>query len=248
MSIHKILWNFFSNNGTQGLNSGSILHAASENHNWNSSKITCTYCRQNHPSNRCRVVTDVFARKKILQDKSKCYNCLKTGHSVKNCTSQHRCFACKRKHHISICESKINPVKKDNSSENQAPQNEIINSKDNNESSSSSSPTILLIDHSSKKWPFLNCTSFNPIQDGLFWGCSRMWGTFLGPNSLKSVTHILQWWNLAQLYLTSGRSKNIQITWHIPLVLLTSAFFHQKSAKFATSRNKDIDWILIHNF
>ena len=95
-------------------------------------------------------MTDVFARKKILQDKSKRYNCLKTGNSVKNCTSQHRCFACKRKHHISICESKINPVKKDNSSENQAPQNEIINSKDNNESDSSPSSTTLLIDHSSK--------------------------------------------------------------------------------------------------
>ena len=34
------------------------------------------------------------------------------------------------------------------------------------------------------------------------------------PTSLKSVTHILQWWNLAQLYLTSSRSKNIWITWH----------------------------------
>ena len=98
---------------SQGLNSTS-----SENHNRNSSKITCTYCRQNHPSNCCRVVTDVFARKKILQDKSKCCNCLKTGHSVKNCTSQDRCFACKRKHHISICESTISPAQKDNSSEN----------------------------------------------------------------------------------------------------------------------------------
>ena len=88
------------------------------------------------------------ARKKTLQDKSKCYNCLKTGHSVKNCTSQHRRFACKRKHHISICESKINPVKKKSASENQAPQNEIINSKDNNKSGGSS--TTLLIDHSSK--------------------------------------------------------------------------------------------------
>ena len=88
------------------------------------------------------------ARKKTLQDKSKCYNCLKTGHSVKNCTSQHRRFACKRKHHISICESKINPIKEDNVSENQAPQNEIINSKDNSESGGSS--TTLLIDHSSK--------------------------------------------------------------------------------------------------
>ena len=42
-----------------------------------------------------RVVTDVLARNEILQDKSKCYNYLKTGHLVKNCTFQHRCFACK---------------------------------------------------------------------------------------------------------------------------------------------------------
>ena len=69
--------------GSQSSNSCSILHIAFEIHNQNSPKITYTYGRQNHPSNRCRVVTDVFARKKILQDKSKCYSCLKTGHSVK---------------------------------------------------------------------------------------------------------------------------------------------------------------------
>ena len=50
--------------------------------------------------------------------------------------------------------------------------------------------------------------SINPIQDGLFWGCSRMGGPFCPPPYLKSATHILQWWNLAQLYLTYGRSKN----------------------------------------
>ena len=72
--------------GSQSLNYDSILQVASENHNRDPTKITCASCRQDHPSNRCRVVTDVFARKKILQDKSKCYNCLKTGHSVKNCT------------------------------------------------------------------------------------------------------------------------------------------------------------------
>ena len=44
--------------------------------------------------------------------------------------------------------------------------------------------------------------SINPIQDGLFWGCSRMGGPFCPPPYLKSATHILQWWNLAQLYLT----------------------------------------------
>ena len=41
----------------------------------------------------------------------------------------------------------------------------------------------------------------NPIQDGLFQGCSRM-GVAKKPPSLKSFTDILQWVNLAQLYIT----------------------------------------------
>ena len=49
---------------------------------------------------------------------------------------------------------------------------------------------------------------FNPIQDGLFRDCSRLGGSQKGGGgSLKSVTHILQWWNLAQIYLTQRRSK-----------------------------------------
>ena len=42
--------------------------------------------------------------------------------------------------------------------------------------------------------------------------------------------------------------KNIRITWHTPWLLLTSAFFHRKSANFVISRNTDIDCILVHNF
>ena len=41
---------------------------------------------------------------------------------------------------------------------------------------------------------------------GFFWAAYGWGGTFWPP-SLKSVTHILQWWNLAQLYLTSGKSQ-----------------------------------------
>ena len=43
--------------------------------------------------------------------------------------------------------------------------------------------------------------NLNPIQNGHFGGCSRMGGT-KKPPTLKSVRHILQWWNLAQLCLT----------------------------------------------
>ena len=46
-------------------------------------------------------------------------------------------------------------------------------------------------------------TIFNPIQNRLFRGCSQIGGGLFGsPPSLKSATHILQWWNLAQLYFT----------------------------------------------
>ena len=44
--------------------------------------------------------------------------------------------------------------------------------------------------------------SVSSIQDGLFRGCSRMGRGGKKTFSLNSVTHILQWWNLAQLYLT----------------------------------------------
>ena len=42
--------------------------------------------------------------------------------------------------------------------------------------------------------------------------------------------------------------KNKWITWHSSGVLLTSAFFHKKSASFDISRNTDRDCVLIYNF
>ena len=48
--------------------------------------------------------------------------------------------------------------------------------------------------------------------------------------------------------LSKEDPENIWITWHSPWVLLTSAFFHRKSANFAISRNTDLDCVLIYNF
>ena len=70
------------------------------------------------------------------------------------------------------------------------------------------------------------------------------------PLSLKSVVHNHnpehETWH--SYTLPKEDPKNIKIAWHILQVLLTSAFFHQKSANFAISRNTDIDYILIHSF
>ena len=84
---------------------------------------------------------------------------------------------------------------------------------------------------------------------GFFGGCSRIGvGGQKGPPSLKSVTHILQWWNLAQLYLTQRRSKKYM---NHATHLLSSAdisIFSPGINKFCYTRNTDIDCFLIHNF
>ena len=73
---------------------------------------------------------------------------------------------------------------------------------------------------------------FNPTQDGLFRGCSRMGGGAKRPPSLKSVTHILQWWNLAQLYLTQRRSKKYMNHVTHPLSSADISIFSPEISKF----------------
>ena len=66
--------------------------------------ISCTYCKRNHPSSKCNVVTEVQARKNILRNKSRCFVCLRSGHVGRNCKSKLKCHRCNGRHHISICE------------------------------------------------------------------------------------------------------------------------------------------------
>ena len=91
-------------------------------------------------------------------------------------------------------------------------------------------------------------STINPIQDGLFRGYSRMGRGQKGPPFLKSVKHILQCLNLAQLYLTQRRSKKYMNHVTHPLSSADISIFQRKSANFAISRNTDIDCILIHDF
>ena len=72
------------------------------------SRPTCTYCKQSHPSNSCKMVTNPAARKNILMKQGRCFVCLRKDHLSKNCPSKHECFKCKGKHHISICLSNGN--------------------------------------------------------------------------------------------------------------------------------------------
>ena len=85
---------------------------------------------------------------------------------------------------------------------------------------------------------------FKPIQDGPFWGCSPMGG---GKKArLPKICHTSynnETWHSYNLPKEDPKSK--WISRHTSWVLLTSTFFHWKSAKFAISRNTDVDCILL---
>ena len=91
---------------------------------------------------------------------------------------------------------------------------------------------------------------FNPIQDGHFWGCSWM-GRGVGkkaPLPKKCHTHREMMKLSTIISYLKKIQKYIWITWDTSWVLLTSTFFHWKSANFVISRNTGKDCILINNF
>ncbi len=63
----------------------------------------CCFCNQSHPSDKCRVITQVEARKQIVRKSGRCFVCLKRGHIGRECRARLRCSKCSGKHHIAIC-------------------------------------------------------------------------------------------------------------------------------------------------
>ena len=68
----------------------------------------CAYCGEDHTENNCTKVTDKVERRKILQNKRRCFNCTKSGHQASACKAR-TCFNCKGKHHTSICDKRKEP-------------------------------------------------------------------------------------------------------------------------------------------
>ncbi len=65
--------------------------------------ISCTYCKNAHPSVKCQVMTDINARKELLKRQGRCFACLKRGHMSRECINHIKCFICQKHHHASIC-------------------------------------------------------------------------------------------------------------------------------------------------
>ena len=81
----------------------------------------------------------------------------------------------------------------------------------------------------------------NSIQNGLFRGCSRMVGGKGGKKARRGAGHKIcciypTMMKFGSYTLAKEGQKNILITWHTPWALLTSAFFHRKSANITISK------------
>lgn len=72
----------------------------------------CELCREQHSIYKCHKFSNlsIEQKTKFIRDNSLCYNCLRTGHILKNCTSS-GCRICKRKHHTLIHKGSAEPSK-----------------------------------------------------------------------------------------------------------------------------------------
>ena len=61
----------------------------------------CPLCHQGHSIRRCKEFeTMAVAQRRIFANRARlCYNCLESGHTTQNCSSDYRCRWCSRQHH-----------------------------------------------------------------------------------------------------------------------------------------------------
>ena len=67
-------------------------------------KYQCVYCKTDgHYSDNCTKILDAAARKELLVNEKRCFNCTSSQHTARDCTSRKTCYNCRDKHHTSIC-------------------------------------------------------------------------------------------------------------------------------------------------
>ena len=78
---------------------------------WNISEILkllrnkwSMFCKQQHPTASCHVVTNKMARKECLKKQGRCFICFRKSHLARDCRSKISCFKCSGRHHVSLCE------------------------------------------------------------------------------------------------------------------------------------------------
>ena len=67
--------------------------------------VSCTFCKQSHPSARCGTVTDISARRNLLKQQGRCFVCLRRKPLGEKLLTEKVCRISSGKHHMSICEN-----------------------------------------------------------------------------------------------------------------------------------------------
>ena len=67
---------------------------------------TCVFCKGDHWSDRCSVITDMEVRKILLRNHKRCFICLNQGHISQNCSKKNGCYFCKGLHNSAICNNR----------------------------------------------------------------------------------------------------------------------------------------------
>ena len=73
-------------------------------------RITCTFCKNEHRSVDCDIVTSIRERREIVKKQGRCFICLKRAHIAKNCDSKRFCPKCSQRHHPSLCMASQTPA------------------------------------------------------------------------------------------------------------------------------------------
>ena len=72
--------------------------------NTTSAKQKCHFCGlDNHKSELCRKISNIYQRIDIVYEKRLCRNCLSPGHIARYCQANIRCSKCKGRHHLALC-------------------------------------------------------------------------------------------------------------------------------------------------
>ena len=66
-------------------------------------KSRCIFCKAFHWSDKCKVISDIEARKEFLRKGKRCFLCMREGHFANSCQKTKPCFYCKKFHHSAIC-------------------------------------------------------------------------------------------------------------------------------------------------
>ena len=67
-------------------------------------KPKCIFCKSEHKTGKCNIVTEVAARKEILKKEGRCFVCLQKSHVAAKCPTQQRCRNCNNRHNPTICD------------------------------------------------------------------------------------------------------------------------------------------------